>query len=116
MTREDWCKYGTEVIAEADEYNAWRQRALDCLMIKVGPRIAKLGFYMGCGFHYCKIQRFGKLVDALALDWSPCANWCHKVEDDRSAAIINRVIFDGLLRDLFKAEKSQKEFDKARNS
>jgi hypothetical protein len=114
MTYENWCKRSTEILAEAEKYNKWADRAKDFLLIKVGPRIAKLGKegYMGCGFHYSLEQTFGRLIDGLALNWDPCANWCKNVEEDSERGMIRRVIYRSLLNQIRKAERSVKQFKK----
>lgn len=115
MTYENWCKYSTEIIAEAEKYNKWADKAKNNLLTNIGPRIAKLGKsgYVGCGFHYAMEQTFGKLIDKLALDWQPCANWCENVEKDRMSAMISKVIYDNLLKDIKKAEKSIPKWQKS---
>lgn len=114
MTYEDWCKNSEAILSEAKEYNNFATKAQYRLLTDIGPRIGKLGQvgYIGCGFHYGMEQSFGKLIVALALPWQPCANHCKKIEDDSIKAIINKVIFKSLLRDVIKAEHSIQHFNK----
>lgn len=108
MTYKNWCKHSTEIIAEADKHNKWADKAKANLLTKVGPRIAQLGRtgYMGCGFHYSLEQTFGRLIDTMTISWQPCANWCKNVERDRDNAMISEVIYESLLEQVRKAEKS----------
>lgn len=114
MTYDDWCKYSKEIIAEAEEHNKWAEKAKNNLLRKIGPRIARLGKtgYMGCGFHYSMEQTFGKLINSLAISWQPCANWCQNVEKDRTNAITSQVIYDGLIEQIERSEKSVTYFKK----
>lgn len=108
MTYKDWCIHCKEVLAEAAAYNEWRLKAKHNLLMKVGPRIAKIDEtgYSGCGFHYAKEQTFGKLVAELSMPWQPTANRCKNVEDDRAKAIVNQVLYSSLLEEIAEAEKT----------
>jgi hypothetical protein len=108
MTYKDWCESSKAILAEAEKFNKWQDKAKDNLLIKIGPRIAKLGKtgYMGCGFHYDMEIRFGKLVASLALPWQPCANHCDEVESDRTSGIISKVLYKSLIEQVKEAEKT----------
>ncbi len=107
MTYKNWCKNSTSIIAESERRNAWMHKAKHNLLSKIGPRIAKLGKrgYMGCGFHYDMEQIFGRLIERMAIDWQPCANWCKNVEDDRMKAMGVEIGYKMLLKRIEKAEK-----------
>lgn len=111
MTHEEWRENYKVILAEADKYNIWRRKAQIRLLRDIGPRIAALStkFYMGCGFHYSMEQKFGRLIDYLALPWQPSGNHCNKIDKDMSYSIVNQIIFKELLRQVRKAEKSVKE-------
>ena len=108
MTYENWCKYSAKILAEAEKYNKWADESKGFLLTKIGPKLEKLrkSGYMGCGFHYGLEQTFGRLFDKLALPWQPSANWCQNVENDRTSAIISKVIFKSLVDQVKDAEKS----------
>jgi hypothetical protein len=108
MNYETWCERSKEILADAERYNAWRDKATDRLLTDYGPRIAALNkvFYMGCGFHYGLEQEFGRLIAALALPWQPCANHCKQIEDDWTNSIINKVLYRGVVRSIVRAEHS----------
>jgi hypothetical protein len=109
MTYEEWCKCSKDILKQADEFNNWRTNATKNLLTNIGPRIASLGEtgYMGCGFHYDMEIRFGKLIAALAYPWQPCANHCEKITNEIANNIISEVIYEALLEDVDKAEKSR---------
>jgi hypothetical protein len=108
MTYEDWCKNSKEILAQAENFNKWRIEAQNNLLENIGPRIAKLGKtgYIGCGFHYSMEQRFGKLINSLALPWQPSANHCDKITDEIASNIISKVCYEGLIKDVEEAEKT----------
>lgn len=108
MTYEKWCENSKAILQEAEEYNNWRREAQEKLLTDIGPRIAAVGKtgYLGCGFHYDKEIRFGKLVASLAYPWQPCANHCKKVEDDWTLCLLNQVLFKSLVEELEEAESS----------
>lgn len=114
MTYDNWCKYSTQILKEADEVNNWADKAKSFLLINIGPRLEKLhkSGYMGCGFHYSLEQTFGRLIDGLAISWQPCANWCNKIEDDRMKYIGLKVSYRSLLNSIQRAERSVKKFKK----
>ena len=105
MTYQQWCEQSKEILKEAEEVNSWRITAQHRLLTELGPRIAKLG-RMGCGFHYSMEQSFGKLIVTLSMPWQPSANWCQNVESDRDKYLIAQVIFDSLVEQIEKAEKT----------
>ena len=93
----------TEILKESDN---WRKRTQEFLLIKIGPRIAKLGQTgVDCGLRSSIEQSFGKLVAELALPCQPSANRCNTVESDRAGGSIQ--LF-GLLESVGRAEKSCK--------
>lgn len=108
MTYQQWCEQSKDILAQAEKFNKWREKAKDILLTDIGPRIANLGHsgYMGCGFHYDMEIRFGKLIAKLAFPWQPCANHCDKISDDIAGNILSQVIYEGILEDVKKAEKS----------
>lgn len=110
MTYENWCKNSTKILAEAEKYNKWANKAKSFLLSNIGPRLDKLSKigYIGCGFHYSLEQTFGKLIEKLALDWQPCANWCRDIESDRMKVIGVEIGYKMLLESIQKAEKSVK--------
>lgn len=109
MTYEEWCKCSKDILKQAEEFNSWRTNATKNLLTNIGPRIASLGEtgYMGCGFHYDMEIRFGKLIASLAYPWQPSANHCEKITDEIASNIITEVLYEGLLEDVDKAEKSR---------
>src|SRR6478609_4305261 len=108
MTYQDWCKYSTQILLEAEEFNSWQREIKEKLLLEIGPRIAKLGKtgYLGCGFHYDKEIQFGKLIQKLAYPWQPCANHCKKIEDQQLENLITKLMAEGLIEDIEKAEKT----------
>lgn len=108
MKYEDWCKNSTAIIDEANKFNAWAEKAKRFLLMSIGPRLAKLDKtgYKGCGFHYELEQQFGRLIEGMAISWSPCANWCCKIEGDRLKAMSVEIGYRMLLSSVSKAEKS----------
>jgi hypothetical protein len=110
MTYEIWCQRSKALLAEADEYNKWRDRARMRLLTDIAPRIGKLStrMYMGCGFHYGMEQTLGRLINDLALPTQWCANWCAKIPEQQIKMIITQVSVGMLIEQVRKAEQSVK--------
>lgn len=111
MSYETWCKHSTQLLAEADEYNEWQDRARLRLLTDIAPRIGKLStqMYMGCGFHYAMEQELGNLIRNLALPVQFCANWCAKIPEKQLHMMWNKISMEQLIQSVVKAEKSAKE-------
>jgi hypothetical protein len=95
-------------LKEAEKHNAWVDKAKHHLLTKLGPKVAKLGKtgYMGCGFHYDMEQRFGRILINMAIPLQPCMNWIDNCQGESLKAMLTRVMYEGLVRDIAKAEKS----------
>jgi hypothetical protein len=95
-------------IAEAEKHNEWVKTAKHHLLTKLGPKMAKLdkSGYMGCGFHYSMEQTFGKILINMAIPLQPCMNWIDNCQDESLKAMTTRILYNGLVRDIAKAEKS----------
>jgi hypothetical protein len=108
MTYEDWCKNSKQILAQAKEWNEWVDEKKHYLLTNVGPRIAQLGKtgYYGCGFHYEMEGQFGKLIISMMYPWQPSANHCEKIKDQMVSNVITKVIYEGLMEQIEKAEKS----------
>ncbi len=108
MTYENWYKCSTEIIAAADKYNEWADKAKASLLTNIGPRLEKLRQtgYMGCGFHYSLEQTFGKLIVSLSIPWQPSENWCQNIEKDQMDSMIHQAIYKSLVKQVKEAEKS----------
>ena len=102
------------LLREAPAINAWRERALHRLLSDIGPRIDRLSrrFYCGCGFHYSKLQDFGKLVAALAIHFDPSMNWLEKNEEENLLWVSRQVFVECLIRSVKEAERSADEWAK----
>lgn len=111
LTYEMWVKQSAHLLAEADEYNEWRDRAKLRLMTDVAPRIGKLStqFYMGCGFHYAMEQELGTLIRNLSLPIQWNGNWYAKIPEQQLGMMWNRISLEQLIVRVIAAEKSVKE-------
>lgn len=106
-TQEEKHKNILAYLKLAEKYNKWANKATEKLLTEIGPRIAAIGKtgYMGCGFHYAKEQTFAKLISNLAIPWQPSMNHYEKCKDEYFCTLTRKVIYDGLIEDIKKAEK-----------
>ena len=97
------------LLGRKEEINSWRKNALENLLLNIGPRICKLNGknYKGCGFHYGKVQSFGKLVNDLAIGFDPCMNWLEKNEEDEIIWEVRMILYEGLIEDIEAAESGK---------
>jgi len=113
-THEEKCKALGHYLKEAEKTNKWANEATQNLLTNIGPRISALGnkMYMGCGFHYSMEKNFAKLISNFALPWQPSMNHYHKCKDEFSCWLVRKVMYEGLIEDVEKAEKSAIELAK----
>lgn len=106
LEQQDKSRRLKRLLDRKEEINSWRKKALENLLLNIGPRIQKLGekCYYGCGFHYGKVQSFGKLVADLALGFNPCMNWLEKNEEEEMTWEIRMILYDGLIEDVEECE------------
>jgi hypothetical protein len=111
MTYENFCGQIEFLKAEEERLHLWAEKASRNLMEKIAPRVSKLGrtSYAGCGFHYSLEQTLGKLIANLAITPQFTANHCGKIEEDIETWVIYEVLYEGLLEDVRKAERSARK-------
>ncbi len=90
------------LLDRAKEINKWRVDALEHLLTEVGPKLHKIGNkgYTGCGFHYGKVQSFGRLVAELAISFQPSMNWLEKCEEEEHLWIVREVVYENLVKEI----------------
>ena len=117
MTYEYWCEHSKELLAEAEKYNGWRERAKHRLLTVWAPRIGRLGkrFYLGCGFHYAMDKDLGRLLIELAMPVQWSANWCENIPEQRLRMICDEVCVKDLKRRVRAAERSAESWTRKRN-
>jgi len=108
MTYEDWCKQSKRLVAIAQQYNVWRERAKLTLLTNLAPRIGTLSrqFYKGCGFHYSLEQELGYLVSKLSLPIQWDANSRDRVRNERLSMLVAQTRVRMLFKSVAKAEIS----------